>query len=180
MKLRAEESREREWARHRASLHIFIYFTLRFDLKSPFKKKQKKKKKKQKKEEEKQEARRGKLPRDPVSSEGRDSLLKETVTLMLSEKARVWAGRPRIAGLVNRATFGTMCPSITLASILSRDTSWNGKRYHIINNCVKQKQKKQKQMKCVRHEKRHDQLAFSFSARARVWVCAYWCFAPCV
>lgn len=66
---------------------------------------------------------RNKIPLEPVSREGRDSLVKETVTLRLSEKAKVWAGRPRIAGLLKSATLGTMCPSITLESILSRDTA---------------------------------------------------------
>ena len=65
------------------------------------------------------------IPRDPVSCDGSDSLLKETVTLRLSEKANVWTGRPRMAGRVNSATLGTMCPSITLGSILSRDTAYN-------------------------------------------------------
>lgn len=65
-----------------------------------------------------------KIPRDPVSCDGRDSLLKETVTFKLSEKASVCTGRPLMAGRVNKATFGTMCPSITLGSILSRDTAY--------------------------------------------------------
>jgi hypothetical protein len=64
------------------------------------------------------------IPRDPISCDGSDSLLKETLTFRLSEKAKVCTGRPLMAGRVNRATLGTMCPSITLGSILSRDTAY--------------------------------------------------------
>lgn len=68
------------------------------------------------------------IPRDPISCDGSDSLLKETLTFRLSEKAKVCTGRPLMAGRVNRATLGTMCPSITLGSILSRDTAYTQER----------------------------------------------------